>query len=122
MIGVVTFTRSRYGAQTNVGGVPTWAAPIEVAIRGSIQPVTGHDLEQLPEGDRSRGVLKVYSYGELLTAEPGGAPSDRVTYGGTTYLVYQSQAWPGVGGIPRHWRAILVRLQEDEAYVPPEEP
>lgn len=113
MIAPVNFTRVRYGTQTNVGGVPSWTST-SATLRGSVQPLTGHDLEQLPEGDRSRGVLVVYSYGELRTAIPGGAPSDRVTYRGVTYLVYQVQDWPGVGSIQRYWRAVLVRVQEAE--------
>lgn len=122
MIAVRTMTLSRYTAPTNVNGLPVFAAPTTSTIRGSLQPVTGHDLEQLPEGDRSRAVLKVYALSETRTATPGGPPSDRITIDGNTYLVYQVQFWPRVGGVPQHWRTILVRLAEDETYTPPEPP
>jgi hypothetical protein len=122
MIGLRAFSRIRYAAPSNVGGLPSYAAPTTTTIRGSIQPVTGHDLEQLAEGDRSRAVLKVYSLSEMRTATPGGAPADRVVWAGHTWLVYQVQDWPRVGSVPRHWRTILVALAEDETYVPPPPP
>lgn len=114
MIGVTAGTRHRGGTPTNVGGRPSFPATTDTTILGSLQPVSGSDLQKLPEGDRSRVVMKLYAQAELRTATPGGAPADEVTFGGVRYLVYQSQPWPAVGGIPAHWRCLLVKVQESQ--------
>jgi len=124
MINVLPYTRLRPVAPTNQKGRMVESTPVSSTIRGTIMPISGRDLYKLPEGDRSRVVYKIYSLQELRTATPGGAPSDRVIYDGETYIVYQSQKWPRVGSEPLHWKATLVKFQEDETYVapvPPEE-
>jgi hypothetical protein len=115
MIGLRAITRRRYGTQTNVGGRQALGAYTDTTIRASVYPATGKDLEALPEGERTRSVQIAECLSEVLTSEPSTpTSSDRLIFGGSTYLARNVQDWPRVGSIPRHWRVVCVRLQETE--------
>jgi hypothetical protein len=115
MIAVRVITRRRYGAQTNVGGRQSLGSYTDTAIRASVYPASGKDLESLPEGERTRSVQIADCLSEIYTAEPGSlTTSDRLIIGGVTYIARNVQDWPRVGSIPQHWRTVCVRVQETE--------
>jgi hypothetical protein len=111
ILGQEPIAGTRYeGAGTWVGGryVPPASSPL--AILGSVQPITGDELAQLPEGDRSRVVLKVYTSTELRTAQQeNSGDADQLVVDGQTYEVQRVQQERSV--IP-HFKAWLARKQE----------
>ena len=115
MINVHPITRRRYGAQTNVGGRQSLGSYTDTTIRATVYPATGRDLEALPEGERTKSVQIALCLSEVLTSEPSAlTSSDRLVFGGYTYLARNIQEWPRVGSVPHHWRVTCVRLQETE--------
>jgi hypothetical protein len=70
----------------------------------SIQPMTGRDLMNLPEAQRTKNWVKAYCAQELFTAR-GNRRADRVTdLGGIVYEVHKVQFWDSSGNtIAPHW-------------------
>jgi hypothetical protein len=60
-------------------------------IAASIQPATPKELQRLPEGDRVKAVIAIWTTTELRVGE--GAQADRVSYGGGTYEVQAVERW-----------------------------
>jgi hypothetical protein len=76
-------------------------------ILASVQPATPKELQRLPEGDRTKAVIAIWTTTELRTASsPPGAQADRVTYAGSTYEVQAVEAWD-LGG---YWKALASRV------------
>ena len=74
---------SRPGTSSYVGGVWTSAAPSALSFRGTIQPITGKELESLNVGQDDTGKVKVYSTTKLNVAKKGdNATGDIVYYNG----------------------------------------
>ena len=60
MLGQRTYTITRQsGGSTGTDGIWTPGAESTLTIRGSWQPLTGRELEQLPEGYRERARAKL---------------------------------------------------------------
>lgn len=74
-------------------------------ITASIQPATPTELQRLPEGDRTKAIVAIWTATELRTAVAGGR-ADRVAYGGATYEVQAVEAWD-FGG---YWKALASRV------------
>lgn len=68
----------------------------------SVQPMTGRDLQLLPEGLRVRNSIVVFSREELKTADTAlKVPADQVVYKSRTYEVHTSEDWSDHGGFYR---------------------
>lgn len=109
-------TRRRFGATTYDGnGEPTQSST-DTTFTGSVQPASSRDIERLPEGERSKAVVKVYAVSTTLrTVEQADQTlADRVVVSSGplagTYEVSQVQDYP-TGPLP-HCRAICTRLRE----------
>jgi hypothetical protein len=111
MLGAEAVTLRRFAAGSRgTDGRFAPGATTDTTIYASMQPVSGRDLQRLPEGERSRDALKAYTETALQTAEAGGLLlSDRIVYGGRVYEVFQVQPW--VGPLP-HYEALVLRLAE----------
>lgn len=69
LLGFTAVTiRTRTAAWTN--GVYTQGAWAESTIQGSIQPLTGREIEQMPEGELRNGRWKLYTQSDLQFANP----------------------------------------------------
>lgn len=70
-----------------------------LSIKMSIQPVTGRELDILPENDRTREVLRIFTKTQLfgLSASNGQKP-DRFAYLGRNYEVHNVEDWSAVAG------------------------
>lgn len=77
-------------------------------IMANIQPLSPKELERLPEADRNKELLVVYSRSMIRGTGPGIAP-DVIFWQGRPYEVSGVEAWPG------WWRATIQPLPEDYA-------
>jgi hypothetical protein len=88
-----------------VNGRAQQGAPDEFEIEAAVQPATPKELARLPEGQRSREVIAVYTETELRIGGPGAA-ADRIGHAGATYEVHSVERWD-VGGF---YKALAARL------------
>ena len=100
-------TVKRYEASTIDHGRFVSGAETEFTAIISVQPVTGRELLNLPEAQRTKGVLKGYTVTELKTAdETGKTKADVVVYKGKNYEVQTVEDW-GEGDL-QHYKVLLV--------------
>lgn len=94
---VGTYTRGRYGA----------GASVSSTITACVQPITGRDLQALPEGQRADETRVIYTTTELRTRHPSSDP-DRVIIDSEAWEVFRVQRWEAFG--TTHFRAFASRL------------
>lgn len=101
----VKLIRSAPGSYDKGRYVP--GATTELEIVASVQPAGGRDLQRLPEGQRTRETIAVWSPNEIRTAnDAAGAAADRIEWQGRTYEVQLVEPWvPG-----QYWRAIAAKM------------
>lgn len=87
----ITVTRTT-GAFTDSGDFETTSETF--TVKGSIQPLNSKDLQQVPEGDRVTGMIKIYTTEQLHTTilddsvdGIDGMLSDEVTWKGEQYKI-----------------------------------
>lgn len=113
----VTFTRKRRDGGAYVDGRYTGETTTDEDFIGSIQPPTsrrGHDfLQELPEAQRTRDVIVVYTdFNVLRTANEGSNTlADRVLFNGKTFEVQRINTW--ATQVLTHDQAYCVRLDND---------
>jgi hypothetical protein len=107
--GTYTLVRSS-GEDTYVKGRRVAPATSTSSIVGCIQPVTGRDLQVLPEGMRADEARVLYSTSELR-AEP---PIDRVIIDGEVWEVFKCERWQGFG--TTHYKAFVSRMTVGSAH------
>ena len=89
----ITIRHYSAGVYTNGVYVPGGIAS-SVITQASVQPVTGEDLQQLPELERTKEVLKIYTAAEVYLADQRtGAPSDLLEIRGKVYKAYHVEPW-----------------------------
>lgn len=120
LLGAVTITRRRYAAGTRGGdGYWTDGAATDTSITASVQPASGKTLEILPEGERSKRSIRVYTTTDLRTTSPqDGTRSDELVIAGVTGIddgIYQVQHVESHYALLAHHKAIAVRRQEAAA-------
>jgi hypothetical protein len=78
-------------------------------ISASVQPARGRDLLRLPEGQRTREVIAIFTATALQTAAaPGGATADAITFQGSQYEVQTVEYWFQAGGF---YKALALKVQ-----------
>lgn len=113
LLGERPITRRRFAAGT-YDGAGEWApgAPTNSVIQASVQELSAFELQQLPEAERKRDPIKLYTeVTDWQVSDPivAGQQSDHVLVDGFTYKVLT--AGPRHSLIP-HWKVTAVRLQE----------
>lgn len=103
--------RKRRTSGTYVAG--DWvngAAEADQTFKMSVQPASARDLLRLPEGLRTRDVVKIFcGLGELRTAdERSNVVADRIVHLGEEYEVVSIEAW-AMAQMP-HVEAMAVRV------------
>lgn len=113
LLGSATYTVTRYAQSSwSAGGEHQRGASSTFPIVASIQPITGRELQALPEGQRNVGNLKCYTETRLLTGEDQKVP-DRLEYKGTQYEVQAVEDFKDhVTGLP-HYYVRLVEVGRD---------
>ena len=110
-----TVTRRAAGARATTGpsrGEFIEGAATTFSMVASIQPLSGHEAQLLPEGVRDAAAFKCYTESQLQTAEQDGATqADSVSYRGQSYTVTVEQPYPDAPGL-RHRKYILSRATE----------
>jgi len=82
------YTVTRYAAPTYTKGTATQGATTTFTIQATVQPLTPREALLLPEGERLRQNLKVYSATELKPSDNNGElPADTIEYRGENYKV-----------------------------------
>lgn len=80
-------------------------------IIASIQPMKPFEVEQQPEGQRSKEMIKIYTVQGLRpTIEAQKVKGDRLSYRGRTYEVQRVETWDFVTDIP-HFKAIAALVE-----------
>lgn len=83
------------------GGVSSTTA--EIPFWGIIQPSTPEDIAQVPEGDRSTGMMSFISTERMFTtrSSPDGL-ADKIPWRGKIYKVVSCDLWGDFG----FWKAV----------------
>lgn len=90
-------TRRTAGAITN--GIAAAPSEATFTIEAVVQPVTGRELQSLPEGMRTEQVVSIHTTSSLRTAnEAGGLLPDHIDWQGATYQVRRVEDWSDQGG------------------------
>ena len=104
----VSLTVKRAAAGTFVNGRYVEAAPTTFTILASVQPLTGEDLQILPEAERTSDAVEIFSIAELFaTNYATNKLGDLVTYQGRDYRVSNAENWNPNGA---YWRSIATRI------------
>lgn len=108
-------TVKRHTAGAYVNGRWDEAAPEEIAMKGAVQPAKPNELMNLPEGQRTRASIKIYSDAELLTVDESAArKADVITYNGRDYEVKETGLYEGFGLKAYKSIALAVELAPEE--------
>ena len=102
--GVYTVIRTVAGTLAN--GRYTPGTQSTFSIKALAVPLSGIDLQRLPEGMRSRDCRTLFTSTALKTKEPGFDP-DIITIKGINYQVYQNQPWDDSGN---YFKVLLVAV------------
>lgn len=116
LVGAETITRKRFAdSAVNTEGEIVAGASSTTPIRASVQPITGKELETLPEGERSKEWFKVYTKDDVRTGTQHvgtvGRRADHLVFDGAEHEVRKVQPWRSRSPIP-HTKALCVRVQE----------
>lgn len=92
-LGSRTFTVTRRTG-TTVDGDFVVDSTQTFRIIGSLQPITGRELVQLPEGERTRGLFKLYTDAVLRMQDVfDEVQADTVEYDGRELKVVNREDW-----------------------------
>ncbi len=116
-MGFIQFTKSiklfRQSATTMNKGRSVAGAETETTINASWQPATEQDLMKLPEGERNRRVLKVYTDADNELLEQNDTtktPADQLEIKGLRYEVQLVEDWTYFVDIA-HYKSIVTLIE-----------
>jgi len=111
ILGLQTVTLSRYAIGSRgtdgrfVPGTPTTSS-----IEATVQPANGRDMQTLPEGERQKRGIKLYTTTLLYLADQDAKRlADRIAYEGESFEVRHVEEQPRI--IP-HYKALALRVDE----------
>lgn len=84
--------------------------PKEIVIEANVQPLRFHEIMQLPESDRTKEWIKLYTTDHVVTAEESaeeGNLADEVEWQGHRYKVMQQKKY--VMGVLDHYHVLAAR-------------
>ena len=93
----IVITRRAAGTFTN--GLYVAGTTSTVYAQANIQPASIRDLETLPEGQRNKETIAIYSKVELYPAVENSIQGDLVTHSSKTYEVKQVRDWLETAGV-----------------------
>lgn len=114
-LGTGTYAVTRTAAGTRALGRYTPGAVTTFTAEMGIEPATGRQLKDLPEGRRSDETVQIFCATQLLTTTPNNEP-DVITYRGEPWTVISSKFWEGFG--ESHCEALAQRAPSPEGVVP----
>lgn len=102
----------RFGAGFAANGFAVKGQATTFQIYAVIEPLRPREMMILPEGERTRKRVRVYTETKLQTAdEAAQSMGDRVTYAGRDYEVQQCEVWND--GEDTFFKAIAVLVEQD---------
>lgn len=102
------FLRRSTGVYDALGKWVEDSSPVDVLLQGSLQPTTGKDLQQLPEGRRTNANYKLYTSTALSTVEEQNP--DTIIIDDDEYEVVTIMPWGN--NIINHYKVILSKKTE----------
>lgn len=109
----------RYGSGYAANGVSVKGQATTMQIYAVIEPLRPREIMILPEGERTREYVRVYTETQLVTAdESAQTMGDRVDYNGREYEVQQCEIWND--GEDTFYKAIAVLVEKDTGGKPME--
>lgn len=103
-----TYTVTRYAAASfsSTGRVSAGTSST-FSITASVQPVSGREIDRLPEGLRAREVLALYTDTALQTRNSTAGAPDVVSIDGSAWEVQTVENWNSLGTF---YKALLTRV------------
>jgi hypothetical protein len=98
-MGGSAFAYERVTETVGEDGRPAFTVEPRAAV-GNIQPAPGRERELLPEEDRLKAVILIYTSAPL-TAGEGHYKADRIHYGGVAWRVVLAELWREQAGITK---------------------
>lgn len=114
-LGTGTYTVTRTAAGTRALGRYTTGAVTTFTAAMGIEPATGRQLKDLPQGQQADETVAIYTATELKTRTPATGP-DFVSYHGEQWAVVQVKIWEGFG--ETHYECLAQRAPSPEGVVP----
>ncbi len=101
------YTVTRYtGVGSYSDGVHVPPASSTLTVKAVVQPMSGRELERLPEGLRAGEVQVVYSLERLRAKAPNETP-DQISIGGASWQVETSEDWQVLGN---YYRSVVRKV------------
>lgn len=93
-------TRRRWGAGSyDANGRYVEPSYSDATIRANVQPLSPEDLLRLPEGQRQKKTLTIFTPSDLrVVNDTTKTKADHIIDGGVTYEVYGIENWTDEGG------------------------
>lgn len=109
----ITMTRADAGPRSEVDGYAVKKNRTEfLDIPVSIQPLTGEEILRLPDGDRVRRPIRIYSKFEFEI-------KDRITRNGIIFEISPSQNWNEYPPLcSRHFKNLALKVEDQSAVSP----
>lgn len=104
-------TLQRLSAGSYVNGLWVEGTITTSIITASIQPMSGEELQSLPEERRVKKNYKLFTASQLLTVQNPTKNPDRVIIFGELYEVYQ--VFPWLNNIISHYEAYVSKVDTD---------
>lgn len=108
-LGPITLYRANDPTQNAFGGFDDPAYTTSQLSPVAAHTATGKELERVPEADRHREVIQVYTQERLYVADAGRVP-DRLLYRSRLYRVASVEDYEAQGGV-----YIVTAVLEEEA-------
>lgn len=105
----------RFAAGTRTKGRYTRGTQSSINIDAVAMPINGKERLLLPEGERNREIIKIYSESEFFTAdELNNKSADIVTWKGKEYEIINVSDWNN-SNFPdlSHYRCLAAKLEVD---------
>lgn len=95
LTGSTTLTIKRRGREVLVKGRPAFPEPEIITIEANVQPLKFMELQQLPEPDRTKEWIKIFSAQRIRTMREGdsGWLADIVLWDGDEYEVLRTKSY-----------------------------
>lgn len=105
----VDVTIRRKGKGEWIGGEWISSPDTLITVEANVQPAQYKDLQMLPESERTKEWIKLYSVSEMRTIKegPGGWEADIVEWNGETYRVMRSRRY--VMGVLDHFHVLAAK-------------
>lgn len=109
LVGKVPITVKRIGEGFWEGGRWKEGVAETIEIEANVQPATMQTLLTLPESERTKQAIRVFSVEEIRTAREGedGWQADIIEWNNDTYRVMKVENY--VMGVLDHFHAVAVR-------------